>query len=128
MAQLELLLTDERKIIHGPSCSDINTALRALFSKNDSWATLSDGPFNFVSAKGSQKKGLTLKYEMGSADMHYRVKEKNLDINTIIHVFQAFAKYDDSWFNKFKWERVRLNDIDNKRLPEYIVVKPNMLS
>jgi hypothetical protein len=118
MARLQLLLTDERKKINGPSCGIIDKALRALFSKFDSWATLSRGPYDFVTAEGSQENGLTLECEMGSDDAHYRAK-KRLDIDAVIRVFQSYARQEEaSWFSDFNWERVNLKDIDRKRAPE----------
>ena len=127
MARLQLLLGDDRSIIHSPSSGVIDTALRTLFSRTESWATLSRGPYDFVTTEGSQEKGLSLEYEMGSADMHNRVKGR-LDIDTVIRVFQAYARQEDSWFTDFDWEVVRLNDIDYKRTPQHIVIKPNLLS
>jgi len=127
MSPLQLLLTDERKIIHGPSCDVINTALLALFSQRDSWATLSRGSHDFVTAQGSEQEGLSLEYEMGSLDMHYRVKGELLDLNRVLRVFLLYARQDITWFEDFNWEVVSLKDIDHKRAPDHFVTKPKNL-
>jgi len=128
MARLQLLLTDDRSIVHDPSIGDIDTALRTLFSKTESWATISRGPYDYVTTKGSEEKGFFLECEMGSLDIHYRAKNK-VDIDAVIRVFQGYARQEEeSWFSDFEWETVRLNDIDYKRMPKSFQIEPNLLS
>lgn len=94
----------------------------ALFSQRDSWATLSRGSHNFVTAQGSEQKGLTLEYEMGSLDMHYRIKGELLELGTVLSVFRFYALQDNTWFEEFNWEVVSLNEIDHMRSPDDTVI------
>lgn len=128
MARLQLLLTEKREMIDGPSCKVIDHALRKIFSKKESWATLSLGPYYYVTASGNLENGFDLECEMSSPDLHYKVKGERLNIDTLVRVFQSFARQEDTWFDQFKWDGVRLNDINYKRTPKHIIFKPNIFA
>ena len=128
MARLQLLLTEKRELIDGPSSKVIDYALRKIFAGKETWATLSLSPYYYVTTSGSIEKGFDLECEMSSPDLHYKVKGERLDIDALVRVFQSFAGQDDSWFDDFKWDGVRLTDINYKRTPKHIIFKPNLFA
>jgi hypothetical protein len=51
---------------------------------------------------------LTLEYQEGSTDNHFRAKDADITSERIVAAFWKYATGDDSWKRDFDWEPLKL--------------------
>ena len=89
-----------------PDPATIAKILAALDGDRHVLATLGDSDLTYLQASGGVRSGLTLEFQDGSLDRHYRSGTADLSLEVVIDVFQRYARGDQSWREGVEWVHV----------------------
>ena len=101
-----LTLTTHDTGFADPDATTIAKVLASLDGDRSALATLGPSELTYVQASGSVRTGFTLEYQEGSLDRHYTSRAANLPLATVTHVFQAYARGDETWRQGIEWQHV----------------------
>ena len=103
---MPLTLTTHDTRFDDPDAATIARILAALDGDRHVLVTLGRSDLTYVQASGSAQRGLTLEYQEGSLDRHYRTGAVPLPLDTVTDIFQRYARDDESWHERVPWEHV----------------------
>lgn len=115
---LELIIGPHRMKAAAPEEGLIADSLRALSRGDIPWVTLSWNISDYVTAFPHQDGGFEVQVEYGTLDYHDRLKGGSLRLETVLQVFEKFARKETDWRGEYEWERVPLAEIDFRMAPD----------
>src|SRR5512132_1296517 len=101
-----LTLTTHDTGFADPDAATIAKVLASLDGDRHVLASLGRSDLSYVQASGSVQTGFVVEYQDGSLDRHYRSRDADLPLDTVTHVFQAYAQDDESWRQGIEWQHV----------------------
>jgi hypothetical protein len=101
-------------MIRHASEADIIEEFNKFGEENDDFVVLSKNDMNYIQAAPGdfEGEGLVLEYQDGSLDRHFSASDTNISKELILSVFLAYLKGEDSWKEKFNWEKTILEEED----------------
>jgi hypothetical protein len=101
-------------MINNVSEAEIIDEFNKFGEENDDFVVLSKNDMNYIQAAPGdfEGEGLVLEYQDGSLDRHYSASDTNISKELILSVFLAYLKGEDSWKDKFIWEKTILEEED----------------
>ena len=80
----------------------------------EDFVVLSKNDMNYIQAAPGdfEGEGLVLEYQDGSLDKHYSASDTIIPKELILSVFLAYLKGEESWKDKFIWEKTILEEED----------------
>ena len=101
-------------MINNVSEAEIIAEFNKFGEENDDFVVLSKNDMNYIQAAPGdfEGEGLVLEYQDGSLDRHYSASDTNISKELILSVFLAYLKGEDSWKDKFIWEKTILEEED----------------
>jgi hypothetical protein len=103
---LALTLTTLDTRFDDPDGETIDRVLASLDGGRHVLATLAHSELTYLQASGSAQAGLTLDYQDGSLDRHYRSRATRLALGQVTDVFHKYACDDEAWRQGIEWEHV----------------------
>jgi len=89
-----------------PDPATIAKVLAELDGDRHPVATLGDSDLTYLQVTGGVKTGLTLEFQDGSLDRHYRSVPANVPLALVTDVFHRYAQGDQSWREGVEWVHV----------------------
>ena len=101
-------------MINNVSEAEIIAEFNKFGEENDDFVVLSKNDMNYIQAAPGdfEGEGLVLEYQDGSLDRHFSASDTNISKELILSVFLAYLKGEDSWKDKFIWEKTILEEED----------------
>jgi hypothetical protein len=101
-------------MINNVSEAEIIAEFNKFGEENDDFVVLSKNDMNYIQAAPGdfEGEGLVLEYQDGSLDRHFSASDTNISKEQILSVFLAYLKGEDSWKDKFIWEKTILEEDD----------------
>jgi hypothetical protein len=101
-------------MINNVSEAEIIDEFNKFGEENDDFVVLSKNDMNYIQAAPGdfEGEGLVLEYQDGSLDRHFSASDTNISKELILSVFLAYLKGEDSWKDKFIWEKTILEEED----------------
>jgi hypothetical protein len=101
-------------MINNVSEAEIIAEFNKFGEENDDFVVLSKNDMNYIQAAPGdfEGEGLVLEYQDGSLDRHFSASDTNISKELILSVFLAYLKGEDSWKDKFVWEKTILEEED----------------
>jgi hypothetical protein len=101
-------------MINNVSEAEIIAEFNKFGEENDDFVVLSKNDMNYIQAAPGdfEGEGLVLEYQDGSLDRHFSASDTNISKEQILSVFLAYLKGEDSWKDKFIWEKTILEEED----------------
>ena len=89
-----------------PDPATIAKILAGLDGDRHVLATLGDSDLTYLQVAGGVKSGLSLEFQDGSLDQHYRSSVAHLPLDLVTEVFLRYARGDQSWREAVEWVHV----------------------
>lgn len=86
----------------------ISSKLNNLKPGSDAFAILSKDEMNYIQTAIGPGEQITLEYQDGSTEEHFRCVDQGIDLDKVINAFILYLHSDEQWKRELSWEKVEI--------------------